>query len=78
MMLSKYLYEVSLKGVSASAKGPRISHLFFFADNNLLFLRVNMAKCNKVVLQAILMYAMSMFLFPKELCDDITKLIRAC
>ena len=46
-LLHKAAREKKLKGVAASARGPRISHLFF-ADDNLIFGRATIMECTEI------------------------------
>lgn len=43
-LLHKAVQNKSLKGVAASAKGPKISHLFF-ADDSLIFGKATVQEC---------------------------------
>ena len=46
-LLHKAVREKKLKGVAASARGPRISHLFF-ADDSLIFGRATTMECTEI------------------------------
>ena len=47
MLLHKAVRHKELKGVAASARGPRISHLFF-ADDSLIFERATVKECSEI------------------------------
>lgn len=46
-LLHMAIQNKELKGVAASARGPKISHLFF-ADDSLIFGRATMKKCSEI------------------------------
>ena len=46
-LLHKAVQEKKLRGVAVSARGPRISHLFF-ADDSLIFGRATTMECNEI------------------------------
>ena len=46
-LLHKAVREKKLRGIAASARGPRISHLFF-ADDSLIFGRATTMECNEI------------------------------
>ena len=46
-LLHKAVQEKKLRGVAASTKGPRISHLFF-DDDSLIFGRATTMECNEI------------------------------
>ena len=46
-LLHKAVQEKKLRGVATSARGPRISHLFF-ADDSLIFVRATTMECNEI------------------------------
>lgn len=46
-LVHKVVQDNKLNGVAASARGPRISHLFF-ANDSLIFGRATMKECIKI------------------------------